>query len=74
MFNRENFQAFIRLGSDRKAFGTYKTAIEAAFAYDRYIHESKRSPSLLNFPGMVHDLNVAKNPGNVVGRPKKSKV
>ena len=23
---------------------------------------------------MVHDLNVAKNPGNVVGRPKKSKV
>ena len=55
---RIHWQAQIMVDRSKKYIGTYDTAIEAAVAYDRFVLESNHSTSLLNFPDMVHNLDV----------------
>ena len=56
--NGKNYQAMIRIDGKKIALGTYKTAKEAAVAYDRVVLKANKSISLLNFPDMVHNLDV----------------
>jgi hypothetical protein len=44
--------------ANRHKLGTYDTAKEAAIAYDRAVLKTNKSTSLLNFPDMVHNLDV----------------
>ena len=44
------------VGGNHPYIGTYDTAKEGAIAYDRAVLKANRSTSLLNFPGMVHNL------------------
>ena len=46
------------VGGKRTNLGTYNTLKEAAVAYDRAVHKANQSTSLLNFPDMVHNLDV----------------
>ena len=56
---RKKFNAyFIMIGGKKIHLGTYDTAKEAAVAYDRAVLKANRSTSLLNFPDMVHNLDV----------------
>ena len=55
---RKKYQAFITIDSKSVYIGNYDTTKEAAIAYDRAILKAKRSTSLLNFPDMVHNLDV----------------
>ena len=55
---KKKFKATIRIGSKNSHIGTYDTAKEAAVAYDRFILKNNKSTSLLNFPDMVHNLDV----------------
>jgi hypothetical protein len=52
------FKAGINIGGKNTYIGTYDTAKEAAIAYDRAVHKANQSKSLLNFPDMVHNLDV----------------
>jgi hypothetical protein len=52
------FQAALTIDGSRKALGTYDTAREAAVAYDRAVLKANKSRTLLNFPNLVHTLNV----------------
>jgi hypothetical protein len=54
----KNFEAKIKIGGKTTNLGTYDTAKEAAIAYDRSVLKANRSTSLLNFPDMVHNLDV----------------
>ena len=54
----KKFQARIEFGGKRTSLGTYETAKDAAIAYDRAVLKANKSTSLLNFPDMVHDLDV----------------
>jgi hypothetical protein len=54
----KKFQAYIRIGSKRTHLGMYDTAKEAAIAYDRAVLKANKSTTLLNFPDMVHNLDV----------------
>ena len=54
----KNYQAQIKIGGKNSYLGTYDTAKEAAIAYDRAVLKANRSTSLLNFPDMVHNLDV----------------
>jgi len=54
----KKFQARIRIGSKLTSMGTYNTAKEAAVAYDRAVLKANQSTTLLNFPDMVHNLDV----------------
>ena len=69
----KNFQALIWIGGNRTHLGKhihlglYDTAKEGAVAYDRAILKANRSTTLLNFPDMVHNLDVEP-------KRKKSKV
>ena len=57
--NKQKFQARIRIGGGKlRHIGTYDTAKEAAVAYDRASLKANRSTTLLNFPDMVHNLDV----------------
>ena len=47
-----------RVDSKNTYVGRYDTAKEAAIAYDRAVLKANRSTSHLNFPGMVHNLDV----------------
>ena len=60
----KNYRASITSGSKQQNIGTYDTAKEAAIAYDFAVLKANRSTSLLNFPGMVHNLD---------GEPKRKK-
>ena len=52
------FAATIRIGSKSTYIGTYDTAKEAAIAYDRAVLKANQPTNLLNFPDMVHNLDV----------------
>ena len=59
----KKFLSKIKIGGTITHLGNYETAKEAAVAYDRAVLKASRSSSyhstsLLNFPDMVHDLNV----------------
>jgi len=47
-----------RVDSKNTYVGRYDTAKEAAIAYDRAVLKANRSTSHLNFPDMVHNLDV----------------
>ena len=55
---KHSFKAQIMIGGKHKQIGTYDTAKEAAIAYDRAILKANKSTTLLNFPDMVHNLDV----------------
>jgi len=52
------FKAAITSGGKVTYLGTYDTAKEAAIAYDRAVLKANKSTTLLNFPDMVHNLDV----------------
>jgi hypothetical protein len=54
----KKFRAQITSGGTQKNLGNYDTAKEAAIACDRAILKANLSTSLLNFPDMVHNLDV----------------
>jgi hypothetical protein len=54
----KKFQAKITIGGKRTSLGTYDTTKEAAIAYDRAVLKANQSKTLLNFPDMVHNLDV----------------
>jgi len=56
--NRKNFQAQIKIDATLTYIGTYTTSKDAAIAYDRAVIKLNLSSTLLNFPDMIHDLNV----------------
>ena len=56
--NVTKFYTYIKIAGIKTYHGTYDTAKEAAIAYDRVVLKSKLSTSLLNFPDMVHNLDV----------------
>ena len=48
----------ISIGRKQKKLGTYDTAKEAAVVYDRAVLKANQCTTLLNFPDMVHNLDV----------------
>jgi len=54
----KKFRALTRFGGKITFIGTYDTAKDAAIAYDRACLKANKSTSLLNFPDMVHNLDV----------------
>ena len=57
--NRKKFTAQIQIDGKVKGLGSsYDTAKEAAIAYDRAVLKANQSTTLLNFPEMVHNLDV----------------
>ena len=56
--HRKNFKAYITSGGKVTYLGVYETAKDAAIAYDRAVLKASRPTSLLNFPDMVHNLDV----------------
>ena len=55
---RKKFRADIWIGGKQTHLGTYDIAKEAAIAYDRAVLQANQSKTLLNFPGMVHNLDI----------------
>ena len=55
---RKKFYAQLRFGGKKTHLGTYDTAKDAAVAHDWAVLKANRSISLLNFPDMVHNLDV----------------
>ena len=51
-------KAGITIDGKHTHIGTFDTPKEAAVAYDRAVLKANRSTSHLNFPGMVHNLDV----------------
>ena len=56
--NGGKFRASITNNGKSDNIGTYDTAKEAAIAFDRAILKANKSTALLNFPDMVHNLDV----------------
>ena len=56
--NRNQFKAQIGIGGKNTYIGTYDTAKEAAIAFDRALLKSNKFTSLLNFPDMIHNLDI----------------
>ena len=56
--HRKKFQAKISIDGKQTYFCGYDTAKDAAIAYDRAVFKANKSTSLLNFPDMVHNLDV----------------
>jgi flavin-binding protein dodecin len=56
--NGKKFEARIYIKNKVTLLGTHDTSKEAAIAYDRAVLKAKKSTSLLNFPDMVHNLDV----------------
>ena len=54
----KKFMATIYISHKKTFLGTYDTAKEAAIAYDRAVLKANRPTTLLNFPDMVHNLDV----------------
>ena len=55
---RKKFQASIKINGKQQHIGVYDTSKKAAIAYDRAVLKANISTSLLNFPDMVHNLDV----------------
>ena len=68
----KKYQAYIDIAGKRTYHGTYDTAHEAAVAYDRAVLKANKSTTLLNFPNMVHNLDVEpkrkKKSGKISGK------
>jgi len=56
--NRTKFRAMINIAGKFTHVGNYDTTKEAAIAYDRAVLKANQSASLLNFPDMIHNLDV----------------
>ena len=57
--NGKKFRSRIKIGGGKKTdLGSYDTAKEAAIAYDRAVLKANKSTTLLNFPDMVHNLDI----------------
>jgi len=56
--SRKKFKAAISRDGKWTHIGNYDTAKEAAIAYDRAVLKANKSTALLNFPDMVHNLDV----------------
>ena len=54
----KKFQAYIMIEGKYTYLGTHDTPKEAAIAYDRAVLQANKSTTLLNFPDMVHNLDV----------------
>jgi len=54
----KNFKAMMMIGGKVTYIGTFDTAKEAGIACDRAVLKANQSTSLLNFPDMVHNLDV----------------
>ena len=54
----KKFRANIQIAGKQTYIGTYDTPSEAAIAYDREVLRANQSTTLLNFPDMVHNLDV----------------
>ena len=52
------FKVQISINGKRSITNGFETAREAAIAYDRAVLKANQSTTLLNFPGMVHNLHV----------------
>jgi hypothetical protein len=63
--NYGNYKCQITISGKRIQLYGFKTAKEAAIAYDRAVLKSNQSTTLLNFPDMVHNLDV---------EPKRQKI
>ena len=55
---RKKFRAQIPFDGNQTHIGLYDTAKEAAVAYDCAVLQANRCTSLLNFPDLVHNLDV----------------
>ena len=55
---RDSYRASIMVDGNALKLGLYETKKQAAIAYDREVFKQKLSTSLLNFPDMVHNLDV----------------
>ena len=60
--HRKKFKGQIIIGGKNTHIGTYDTVKEAAIAYDRAVLKANQCTSLLNFPDMVHNLDVEPKP------------
>ena len=56
--NGKRFRARTRIAGKQIYTGTYDTAKEAAIAYDRAVLKANQCTSLLNFPDLIHNLDV----------------
>ena len=56
--NGKKFEANMYIKRKKIYIGYYDTAKEAAIAYDRAVLKANKSITLLNFPDMVHNLDV----------------
>ena len=56
--NRKKFAAYSFIDRKKNHLGTYDTTKEAAIAHDRAVLKANQSTTLLNFPDMVHNLDV----------------
>ena len=56
--HRKKYQAQITIEGKYTYLGTHDTPKEAAIAYDRAVLKANKSTTLLNFPDMVHNLDV----------------
>ena len=54
----KRYRTRIKIGGKWTYIGTHNTAKEAAIAYDRAVLRANQSTTLLNFPDMVHNLDV----------------
>ena len=54
----KKFQSSIYIAGKKTNLGTYETAKQAAVAYDWALLKANQSTTLLNFPDMVHNLDV----------------
>ena len=61
--NGKKYRATIKIaGKGREHIGVYDTPKEAAIAYDRVVLKVNKCTTLLNFPDMVHNLDVEVEP------------
>ena len=60
----KNYHAQTKIGGKTTGLGNYDTAKEAAIAYDRAVLKANKCTSLLNFPDMVHNLDVESKKSN----------
>jgi len=56
--NGKKFRLQITIDGTQQKLGHYDTAKEAAIAYDRAVLKANQPTTLLNFPDMVHNLDV----------------